>query len=92
MFEFYNLPAMHLANKQILSAFATHRKTGVVVNCGSASTKIVPMYEGFILKDAVQVLAIGGNDLTKYLKELLSKKGYEFQASNRFDPVKHLKE
>ena len=33
---------MHLANKQILSAFSTHRKTGVVVNCGSASTKKSP--------------------------------------------------
>lgn len=81
MFEQFRAPSLYIQNTSVLSLYTTGRKNGVVLDCGDDSIKVVPIYEGFKITNAISQSLIGGRNLTDYLIELLSKKNIEFQTS-----------
>ena len=79
MFETFNTPAMYVAVQAVLSLYASGRTTGVVIESGFGSTRVVSVYEGNMLPNATHRLDIGGCDLTHLLMDLTTARGYKGQ-------------
>ena len=94
MFETFNVPAFYVAVQGLLSLFANARTTGIVLDAGDNASHIVPIYEGYILPNAVQKLDLAGRDLTGYLQKILSERGYSysFTTPKEQEIVKDIKE
>jgi actin len=54
LFESFNVPALYLVDTATLALVAAGRNTGLVVEFGLHSTRIVPVYEGAVLRHAVK--------------------------------------
>ena|SRR3990167_386337 len=91
MFEHFGVPALCIAPNAVMSLIASGRYTGVVVDCGHSVCNIVPIYEGFVLSEAVHQLPFGGQDLSTYLMELLIQRGCPITNKN-LSQVNEMKE
>ena len=56
MFETFNVPAMYLNIQAVLSLYASGRTTGCVLDSGDDMAYSVPIYEGYSLPHAIEVL------------------------------------
>ena len=74
------------------SSYATGRTTGVVLDAGDGVTHAVPIYEGFAMPHSIMRVDIAGRDVSRYLRLLLRKEGYDFHTSAEFEVVKTIKE
>jgi actin-related protein len=92
MFETFNVPAMHVANKNVLSLYSSGRTTGTVLNSGDGITNAVSIYEGYSLPQSIIQLDFAGRELTEYLMKLLFECGYSFKNTDDFDIVRDMKE
>ncbi|KAL7981335.1 hypothetical protein Chor_002231 [Crotalus horridus] len=75
-----------------LENYATGRTTGVVLDAGDGVTHAVPIYEGFAMPHSIMRVDIAGRDVSRYLRLLLRKEGYDFHTSAEFEVVKTIKE
>eukprot|EP01084_Bolivina_argentea_P284937 488484_1 len=84
MFEKYNVRNYYAANQSVLSLYASGRQTGVVLDSGEGVTHVVPIYQGYCLKNAVGGRhSPAGRDVSYYFCELLaknSKNNYTFNT------------
>ena len=92
MFETFQTPAFFTANTGTLGLYASGRTTGIVIDFGEGLTSIVPCYEGYSLPHATLKFDINGADLTKYLADLLMKRGYSFGTEDEMKIVREIKE
>ena len=53
MFEVFNIPKLYIANTGVLSLYASGRITGLVVDQGDGVTFSMPIYEGYMIENAV---------------------------------------
>jgi actin beta/gamma 1 len=68
-------------------------QTGLVVEIGESSTRIVPIYKGYKISHAVEVLEIGGKVLTQYMGEVVKNStGFNPDSSIRKEIIRALKE
>lgn len=91
-FETFNVPALYISMQAVLSLYSTGRTTGVVLDSGDGVTHSVPIYEGFALPHSVMRNDIAGREITKYLKLLLRKEGFNFNTTAEFEIIKNIKE
>lgn len=91
-FETFNVPALYISMQAVLSLYSTGRTTGVVLDSGDGVTHSVPIFEGFALPHSVMRNDIAGREVTKYLKLLLRKEGFNFSTTAEFEIVKSIKE
>ncbi|XP_033756370.1 alpha-centractin [Pecten maximus] len=91
-FETFNVPALFISMQAVLSLYATGRTTGVVLDSGDGVTHSVPIYEGFAMPHSIMRSDIAGRDVTRYLRLLLRKEGYNFHTSAELEIVKTIKE
>jgi actin, other eukaryote len=70
-FEQFGVRQFYLAIQAVLGLFSTGRATGLVLDSGAGVTHTVPVYEGFALPFATFKLNVAGDDLSKYLEQLL---------------------
>ncbi|XP_052771540.1 alpha-centractin [Mya arenaria] len=91
-FETFNVPALFMSVQAVLSLYATGRTTGVVLDCGDGVTHAVPIYEGFAMPHSVMRVDIAGRDVTRYLRLLLRKEGYDLHTSAEQEIVRTIKE
>jgi len=93
MFETFNVPAMYVATQAVLALYAAGRTTGIVVDSGSATSHVVPIYEGYALPHAIIRLNLGGDDLDDYLMKILNEGGHDFTSDEaQKDIVRDIKE
>ncbi len=71
LFSNYNAIEIIPAFQPLLNFLAGGIKTGLMVDIGHHLTQITPMVNGVIVTDGVQVLDIGGKDITELLLNLL---------------------
>eukprot|EP01084_Bolivina_argentea_P274232 467364_1 len=94
MFESFNTPACYVEYQPILALIASHRKTGIVLDSGWKMTECTPIYNGKIIKEAVNVSYFGGRDITKYLSQILndSEGNHSFSTDADMEIVRDIKE
>jgi hypothetical protein len=83
MFDNFGVPALYLANEAVLALAASSgcenndgangapAVTGLVIDIGHDVTHVTPVYESYMIKDAVQRLEVGGEDLTGFVSLML---------------------
>lgn len=91
-FETFNTPALHISMQAVLSLYSTGRTTGVILDSGDGVTHSVPIFEGFALPHSIMRNDIAGREVTKYLRLLLKKEGFNFNTTAEFEIVKNIKE
>lgn len=91
-FETFNVPAFFLSMQAVLSLYATGRVTGVVLDSGDGVTHAVPIYEGFAMPHSIMRVDVAGRDVTRYLKTLIRKEGFNFRTTAEFEIVRCIKE
>lgn len=91
-FETLNVPAMHFALQAVMSLYATGRTTGLVLDAGDGVVHVVPVFEGFSVSHGVACSPVAGRNVTRYLRSLLQKEGYDFSTSAELEVVREIKE
>jgi len=92
MFEHYGFQATYIAIQAILSLFAQGLNTGLVVDSGDGVTHLIPVFEGFVVEDKIKRINLAGRDITRYMVQLLQRRGYAFNRTADFDTVRQIKE
>lgn len=76
----------------LLHRYATGRVTGVVLDSGDGVTHAVPIYEGFAMPNSIMRVDIAGRDVTRHLRALIRKEGFNFRTTAEFEIVRSIKE
>lgn len=77
MFEKYNVPAFFLCKNAVLSAFANGRSTGLVLDSGASHTTAVPVYDGYVIQQAIVKSPLAGDFITMECKKLMEDQKIE---------------
>ncbi|KAI8907383.1 actin family [Gorgonomyces haynaldii] len=72
-FEKFDMPGLYLGRSAVLSAFAAGKSTALVVDSGASLTSVVPVYDGYVVKKAIEKGPIGGDFVSKEALEWLKK-------------------
>ena len=91
MFEVFNVPAFYISMNAVCSLYASGRQTGVVLDSGEGITQAVPIYEGFLIPNAIDKIFLAGKDLTNYMRLMLNDRGIKFNTSAEHNIVRHIK-
>merc|ERR1719437_221378 len=92
MFETFETQSVFVTMSCILSLFSSFRTHGVVIELGEGLTSIIPCFDGFALPYGMMHLNIAGRDMTKYMMQLLTERGYSFTTSAQKEAARKLKE
>ena len=80
-------------NIYIHISYATGRLSGCVLDSGSGVTSCTPIVDGYALPHAITRMDLGGQDITQYFAQILSKIGdYNFKTSSELITVQRIKE
>ncbi|XP_029441361.1 actin-like protein 7A [Rhinatrema bivittatum] len=78
IFETFCSPAMHISYQSRLSMYSYGNTSGLVVECGHGVSYVVPIYDGYTMPSITGRVDYGGEDITKYLMNLLNETGNKF--------------
>ena len=84
MFEKFNAPCMYLAYDSVLSAFSYGHCNALIVECGAGSTRVVPVHDGYVLKQPAQQSSLGGQKLTEYFENALTESNPKVAFTSRY--------
>jgi actin-related protein len=71
LFEQLDVPALCLVSQPLLTLYACGVASGLTLDVGLHSTRVVPVVEGRVLRDAAQAVPVGGLAITSYLQALV---------------------
>lgn len=91
MFDTFKVPAVYIAQGPVLSLISDGRTTGIVVDVSDNLTHIVPVYNGYSIKEAVQRLEFGARHVTYSLMKLLAQKGFSADTTAEQEVVRMIK-
>ncbi|GAA6006749.1 hypothetical protein JCM10207_009082 [Rhodosporidiobolus poonsookiae] len=66
-FEKWSAPAYFAVDKAVMSAFAAGKGSALIVDIGEESATVTPIYDGFVLRKAIQKQPTGGALLSEIL-------------------------
>jgi len=92
MFETFNVPYLFLHLQAVLALLASGRTTGVVLDSGESISHVVPIFESYAIPHATIKIALGGCDLTNYLRKILKEREITFNNQNESHIVQDIKE
>lgn len=76
----------------MLSLFASGRTTGIVLDAGDGGTRSTSVYGGHAILHACTKIDLSGRNLTDYLMQIFSERGYSYSTDRERDIVKNIKE
>lgn len=83
LFEELRVPSLQVVHSGALALYATNSRTGLVIEVGDGVAQTVPLYDSYVIFNAVKRRDYGGRDLTAYLGELLRDQvGYRPTSSS----------
>lgn len=74
-FNGFNISKIYFSLGEFLSLYANEQDTGVVVGIGANSTRIIPIYECYIISHGVSVREKGGLNVVKQLERYIQEEG-----------------
>ena len=78
MFEYFCFKGLNMPYSTTLSLYSAGKFNGISIDLGDGSTQFCPIFDGYEILDNAERINIGGKDITKYIKKLLSKRQYDF--------------
>ncbi|GAA5996601.1 actin family protein [Rhodotorula paludigena] len=66
-FETWKAPAFYAVDKAVMSAFAAGKGSALIIDVGEELTTVTPVYDGFVLRKALQKQPTGGALLSEVL-------------------------
>lgn len=73
VFEKFQSPGFYMSKNGVLSAFASNRTSGLVLDCGATHTTTIPIHDGYVLNKAVAQTPLGGDFITSKCRQLLEE-------------------
>lgn len=74
LFEKFSSPSLYLMMQSVAAMLATARTYGLVLDAGHGVTHVVPIYEGLALPHGIVTHKVGGADLNRVLRDLLTNR------------------
>ena len=71
LFDSFKIARIYFSNGELLSLYTNKVVTGLVVNIGAKTTRIIPVFEGFIVTHAISVRDVGTEQVLDSIKESL---------------------
>ena len=90
--EDFQFAACKVETQATLTLISQAKSSGLVLDSGDGVTHCVPICDGFILEKAIRRINIAGHDISKYLSNLLHKRGFRFFSGYEIDQVRQIKE
>ncbi|MBN2157195.1 MAG: actin family protein [Candidatus Lokiarchaeota archaeon] len=91
-FDKYQVMGFYPILDSLLTMYSGGFQTGLVVEMGASSIRIVPIYQGYMLSHAIEILQIGGTVLDTFMYEQLQNAGFSTDSSVRREIGRVLKE
>lgn len=86
LFENFGPVGVFVASQASLVPYAAGRMTALIVDCGDSAIHIVPVYEGYTMKEQIQKFPLGGTDVAKFSEQSLRNCNPENTKWSVFDP------
>ncbi len=81
LFDQFNISKIYFTIKELMSLYADRNVTGLVVNIGASATRILPIYEGYLISHSISIRNTGANDVTKLMKDYSNKHITQFKGT-----------
>ena len=92
MLETFNCASVYIEAQSVLAAYSVGKSTGISVDCGHTSLNFAPVYEGFLIKNCVHHIPIGGKDINDFLINLLMRNGQVIESKMQKQSITKAKE
>lgn len=92
VFERFGAPSAFFAVQGVLSMYSTGRITGLVVDVGEGQVHTVPVFDGFAISNAVEMVHYGGGNVTDSLVRMLGENGISVSTSAERELVRRIKD
>ena len=90
--EDYNCRAYYPVRDSLLTMYSGGFETGLVVDMGASGIRITPIYEGFIIDNAITYCEVGGSLIDEYMIKLAGEAGFSATTSSQKQIVRGIKE
>ncbi len=93
VFNRLNIPKAYFSVGELLSLYANQQTTGVVVGIGAYSTRIIPIYEGYIISHGVSIRNNAGKNVVSRLESYIVEQGTKIPktSNERFQMKKNIR-
>ena len=81
LFDRLNISELYFSFEEILSIYANESVTGVIVSLGNQSTRITPIYEGYVISHATNFRSVGAKDVVNIVKKEVINQGMSMRSS-----------
>lgn len=82
LLDTYKFHSVQILNQQLLSLYSVSRNNGIIVDIGHDITRIVPIYNSYIIDYAILYSHLAGKNINKYIAK---KEGIKYDESNYSD-------
>ena len=91
-FDKYQVAGFYPVLDSLLTMYSGGFQTGLCVEMGASSIRIVPIFESYKIEHAIQVIEIGGTTIDSFMLKVLKGAGYSANSSVQKELVRVLKE
>ncbi|MHA1345763.1 MAG: hypothetical protein ACTSO3_05170, partial [Candidatus Heimdallarchaeaceae archaeon] len=74
LFDEFNITKIYFTVKELMSLYADGNVTGLVVKIGASGTRILSIYDGYLITHGISMRNTGANDVTKLMEDYTNKR------------------